>query len=88
MKQQDEKAQKIITAFRARYPGGKVPQGESLPPPPPELTRLWEERKAIILHARDRLREAFGEQKFKQFDAFLNNRPESSTTHVLNLGTH
>lgn len=68
VKHQDEKARVIIEAFRAQFPDGRIPQGMTLPPPPPELKLMWEERNAIILRARDRLRAAFGEQEFHRFD--------------------
>ena len=64
---QDERAKAIITAFQARFPGGKVPEGGS-PPPPPELKAMWKEREAIILRARDRIRASVGEEKFARVD--------------------
>ncbi|HEX8847317.1 MAG TPA: hypothetical protein VF791_21920 [Pyrinomonadaceae bacterium] len=69
VKQQDEKAKAIINAFQSRFPGGKVPEGGS-PPPPPELKTMWEERNAMILRARDQLRAAFGEEEFARFDNY------------------
>lgn len=68
VKRQDEKAQVMIERFRAQFPDGKIPRGVTLPPPPPELKFMWEERNAMILRARDRLRAAFGEQEFHRFD--------------------
>ncbi len=68
VRRQDEKAQVIIERFRAQFPDGKIPRGVTLPPPPPELKLMWEERNAIILRARDRLRAVFGEQEFHRFD--------------------
>jgi hypothetical protein len=69
--EQDNKAKVIIDAFRARYPGGLVPNGEPLPPPSPELAQMQSERNAIILRARDRLRAAFGEEEFSRFKKFI-----------------
>lgn len=74
VEEQDARAQVIIDAFRARYPGGGVPLGETLPPPSPELREMQAERNAIILRARDRLRTAFGEQDFNRFEEFVQNR--------------
>lgn len=69
--QQDAKAKVIIDAFKARHPGGKLQRGETLPPPPAELTAMQEERNAIILRARDRLHTALGEQEFNRFEEFV-----------------
>lgn len=66
---QDEKAQKIISAFQDNFPGGKVPAGGS-PPPPPELKAMWAERNAIILRHRDQLRSAFGSEAFLKLDNY------------------
>jgi len=71
--QQDVKAQAVISKFKAQYPGGVVPPGQTLLPPP-ELTTLQQERNAIILKARDRLRAAFGEGEFTRFDSYIMGR--------------
>lgn len=71
---QDERARGIIGAFRDRFPGGKIPQGAVLPPPPPELFAMSKERDAIILRARDQLRTSFGESSFDHFDNFVKFR--------------
>jgi hypothetical protein len=76
---QDAKAQAVIAAFRLRYPVGNLPAGVTLPPPPPELTTMQQERNAIILRARDRLRTEWGEQDFTRFDAFLKS-------HIVSAG--
>src|SRR6266850_4641496 len=65
---QDARAQQIISAFRLRFPPGKLPKGVKLPPPPPELTQMQNERDAMILSARDRLRIALGEDEFQRFE--------------------
>jgi len=65
---QDQKARGIIMSYRAQFPDGKIPDGVTPPPPPPELKLMWEERNAIILRARDRLRAALGEEAFRRFD--------------------
>lgn len=77
--QQDAKAKAIIDTGLARYPGGKVPQGEKMPEAPAELKALWEERNAIILRARDHLRAAFGEREFQRFEEFVQR---NVTPHV------
>jgi hypothetical protein len=80
--QQDARAKVIIDAFRARYPNGIVPPGETLPPPPPELQAMQIERDQIVLRARDRLRAAFGEQEFTRFEQFIRSEvaPEIQRT--------
>lgn len=79
--QQDEKAKAIIIAFQSRFPGGRVPEGGS-PPPPPELKVMWEERNAVILRARDRLRAAFGEEEFARFDNYAKFHFGANTSPV------
>ena len=69
--QMDARAKVILDAFRARYPGGRVPQGETVPAPPPELQVMQKERDAIVLRARDRLCAALGEAEFGRFDTFV-----------------
>ena len=71
---QDARARVIIEAFRAHYPGGIVPQGEKLPPPPPELKAMQEERNSMVLRGRDRLLAVFGQQEFGRFNKFVMNR--------------
>src|SRR5260370_33590454 len=71
---QDAKASVVIADFRARFPAGKLPEGVTLPPPPPELTKMQEERNAIILRSRDRLQAAFREQDFTRFDSLVQSQ--------------
>lgn len=70
-REQDKKAKAIIDAFRTRYPDGKLPRGEKVPPPPRELEALQQERDATVLRARDRIHESLGDQNFTRFDAFV-----------------
>lgn len=78
LRQQDERAGRIIAAFRARYPQRIIPPGESPPPPPVELKVLQEERNAIILRARDRLRQVLGVEAFNRLDGILKRRSSGS----------
>ena len=65
---QDAKAQTIIQAFRERLRKSKPNKlPDKVVPPPDELTKLQKGRNAIVLHHRDRLREAIGEEAFKRF---------------------
>ncbi|MBI4749239.1 MAG: hypothetical protein HY774_12170 [Acidobacteria bacterium] len=67
----DARAKTIIASFRAQFPNGQIPQGKTLPPPPPELLQLQKDRDATILRFRDQLRTAFGEAAFARFDSFV-----------------
>ena len=67
----DTQAQQIISAARAQHPGGQLAKGETLPPPPAELTTLQELRNNAILQSRDLLRANFGEEAFDRFDKFV-----------------
>jgi hypothetical protein len=71
VERQDERARAVIKAFRDRYPGGVVPKGANLPEPPSELKAMREERNAILLRGRDRLRLALGDQGFARFHQFV-----------------
>ncbi len=63
----DARARALVEAYRAQYPGGKVPHGEKPAPPPAELKQLREQRDAITLRYRDNLRNAFGDGEFDRF---------------------
>ena len=64
----DARARQVIESYRAQYPGGKVPKGETPAPPPSELKQLREQRDAITLRYRDSLRSTFGEDEFTNFN--------------------
>jgi len=70
----DKQAKKIINAIRVRYPKGRLKDGEPLPLPPPELHTLNEQRKNVILQARERLRSALGDGEFQKFDSFTKEK--------------
>ena len=65
----DARARKVIESYRAQYPDGKVPLGETPAPPPSELKQLREQRDAITLRYRDGLRSTFGEDEFNNFNS-------------------
>jgi hypothetical protein len=67
----DARAKRLIDDARARFPGGVVPPGASLPPPPPELKQLQRRRDMAVMRARHQLRAALGEHGFKQVDDYL-----------------
>lgn len=72
--EQDRKAEAIIQKMRARYPDGRVPAGEAPPPLPPELLTMQQERNAMILSARDHLRQAYGEETFARLNLFVKSQ--------------
>lgn len=71
---QDAKAKAVIDAFKAQYPGGRVPHGELPKPPPAELRAMSEERDAIVLRYRDLLRASLGEEGFGRVQTFAKRR--------------
>lgn len=76
----DARAKTLIASFRAQFPNGQIPQGKTLPPPPPELLQLQKDRDATILRFRDQLRTAFGEATFTRFDSFVQGNIGSKMT--------
>ncbi len=78
VRQQDEKAGKVIAAFRARFPQRTIPTGETLPPPPAELKILQEQRDSFIASARNKLREVLGEQVANRLDEVVKHRISSN----------
>jgi hypothetical protein len=83
VKQQDEKAMKVSEAYRARVRNGPTPDGY-LPAPPAELKAMQEERNAMFLRARDRIRETLGEEDFRRLDDFVmqHGRPGTNKVNV------
>jgi hypothetical protein len=67
----DARAKKIIDAAYARNPKGVIPEGQEVPPPPPQLHKMQEERDMIIMRARYKLLTKLGKQGFQQVDDFL-----------------
>jgi hypothetical protein len=68
------RARPLIEAYRAQYPGGQVPHGQTPGPPPEELKQLSAERDARVLRARDELRTRLGDETFTRFDSFVKSR--------------
>jgi hypothetical protein len=78
--EQDAKAQTVIQAFRENM--SKEKAGKTPPAPPQELLDLQQERDAIILRHRDRLRAALGEEAFGRFTEAAKNIVHISLTPV------
>lgn len=57
----DARAKAMIDAFRAQPSGGQRP----------DLAALEQERRSIIVKAREKLRTAFGEEVFRRFDTYV-----------------
>jgi hypothetical protein len=74
----DAKAKLIIDAYRARLVRGKI-DSKNLPPLPPELATLQEQRNLAILHARERLRKSLGHQAFSRLDDFIKINAERNS---------
>ena len=72
--QQDEKALQVIEKFQSQFPGGRIPKGTKIPPPPPELNVLQQERDQIILGARSELSNALGPAVFDNVEQFATSR--------------
>lgn len=72
--QQDARALIVIQKFQTQFPGGKVPAGMKLPPPPPELTELQQERDRIILAAKSQLAAELGDASFDKVARFAERR--------------
>ena len=73
----DAQAKTIIAAYRAQFVNGQVPNGQTPPPPPSQLRVLSQERDALTLRGRDRLRAAFGSD-FDRFDSFVKTRIQAN----------
>jgi len=67
----DDQATAIIQQIRAQFPGGKLPSKNALPPPPAQLQVLQDAKDKLILDQVAALQAAFGPDRFKQFDTFV-----------------
>jgi hypothetical protein len=65
----ENQAKAIIAQKRREFPNGVVPRDQ---PPPPALVNLQEQRNALALQFRDRLKESLGAEGFDKFDTFIN----------------
>lgn len=71
---QDARALVVIQKFQSQFPGGRVPAGMKLPPPPPELMELQQERDQIILAAKSQLAAELGDASFDKVAKFAERR--------------
>lgn len=67
----DKQAKVMIDIFHAQYPPGKMPPGMAPPPPPKELLDLQDQRDAVSLRYRDRLKSRMGDEAYTQFKQFI-----------------
>lgn len=70
----NKKAVDIIRSIRERHPNGKLAQGELPPEPPAELRVLSDQRRQVILQAREELHASIGDEAFQRFDDFVKER--------------
>lgn len=71
MAQTDAKAKKIIDEAHSRFPDGKIPRGQQLPPPPKELEKLQRDRDMSVLKARQKLKNKLGDYDFQLIDDYI-----------------
>ncbi|HMM79823.1 MAG TPA: hypothetical protein PKC65_07370 [Pyrinomonadaceae bacterium] len=64
----DEQAKAMIDQTRQKFANGIVPRNS---PVPPELIKLQNERNAMALTYRDRLRDALGAERFVEVEKFI-----------------
>ena len=82
----DAKAKAIIDSTRAAFPHATMSQPETLPPVPPELTKLQEERNALIEHETTSLKDQLGAEASAKLDSFLQKEfSQTVTTHGVQL---
>jgi hypothetical protein len=67
----DVQIQAAVARFRAQFPGGKLPSHSALPPPPPELQTLQDQRDNLVLSNVAGLQSALGAGRFQNFDAYV-----------------
>lgn len=84
----EQRANEVITQYRAQFPYGKVPRSTtatrkitgspmaSLPAPPSELVQLQAQKDQIILNARQSLQTALGATEFSRFEAVMKKNLE------------
>jgi hypothetical protein len=82
VEQQDRDARAVIEKFKAQFPGGRVPKGARVPPPPPELRAMQRQRDAIIVRARSRLQAEIGEVGFNRLAGFVDKYISPNTRPV------
>jgi hypothetical protein len=71
LKAVDERIRVAITTYRAQFPNGKWPANTPLPPVPPELFTLQNEKDTVILNGLKAVQSEFAPDRFKQLDAFV-----------------
>jgi hypothetical protein len=54
-----------------KFPGGKLPSHSALPPPPPELQTLQDQRDNLVVNNVAALQAALGAPRFQSFDGFI-----------------
>lgn len=70
----DAQAIQVLADFREQFPDGYVETGQEVPPPPPALAGLQEQRNATALNGRDKLASRFSSKTFQNFDEFVKTK--------------
>lgn len=63
----------LLAQLREQYQDGAIPDGQSVPAPPPGLEDLQNQRNSIALQSRDKLANRLG-KKFEMFDELVKTR--------------
>jgi hypothetical protein len=66
--EKDRQANAIIQAERAKFPGGRLPSANALPPPNPDLKLLTQQRDDLANAQIEALRAALGAEAFSKLD--------------------
>ena len=75
------RAAAVAKAFRrARFPAGRLADGDAPPPPPIELKSLSERHRSVTLAARERLAHGLGKEAFQRLDRFLKEQFPTNIT--------
>jgi hypothetical protein len=80
----NKKAVEIIRSIREQHPNGKLAQGELPPAPPAELRVLSDQRREVILRAREELHASIGDEAFQRFDDFVKERIKPGIRRLTN----
>jgi hypothetical protein len=67
----EQQAAEVIQAERAKYPKGKLPSKNALPPPPPELAQLQQERDDVTRSNVQSLQGALSATSFTNLDNWV-----------------
>jgi hypothetical protein len=67
----DRRAATIVAAARATFPGGRIPNHDSLPSVPPELGDLTRQRNEVTIASIQTLQISLGTDRFQKLDNWV-----------------